>query len=219
MTEALAQLALITPVVGDAPAFAPALADACAAGEVAAVILRLAPADERSLIKAVKALASPVQDGGAALVVALSGDADPVTVAARGGADGVHVGPDAAAVRALAERLKGERSLGAGGIRSRDEAMGLGEAGADYLLFGEPRGDGSLPPWPAALERAAWWAEIFETPCILYAPSLDAVPAAAATGAEFIALGDAVWRHPDGAAAAVAQARRALAGAPKAVAP
>ncbi len=90
--------------------------------------------------------------------------------------------------------------------------MSLGEAGADYLLFGEPRPDGSLPALPAVLERAAWWAEIFETPCVAFAPSLDAVARLAATGAEFIALGDAVWAHEAGAAAAVRQALDAEAG-------
>ena len=46
--------------------------------------------------------------------------------------------------------------------------MSLGEAGADYLLFGEPRPDGSLPSLESVVERAAWWAEIFETPCVAY---------------------------------------------------
>jgi thiamine-phosphate pyrophosphorylase len=53
------------------------------------------------------------------------------------------------------------------------------------------------------VERASWWAEIFETPCVAYAPSLDTVEALAATNAEFVALGNAVWSHPDGPAAAL----------------
>ena len=81
----------------------------------------------------------------------------------------------------MRERLKGERAIGAGGIRTKDDAMTLGEAGADYLLFGEPRPDGSLPAFETVVERAAWWAEIFETPCVAYAPSLDAVRPLAAT--------------------------------------
>ncbi len=89
--------------------------------------------------------------------------------------------------------------------------MSVGEAGADYLIFGEPRPDGSLPALESVAERAAWWAEIFETPCVAYAPTLDAIPQLAATGAEFVALGDAVWSHPDGPAAAVRLATAALA--------
>ena len=88
----------------------------------------------------------------------------------------------------------------------RNDAMTLGEAGVDYLLFGEPRPDGSLPSLESVAERAAWWAEIFETPCVAFAPSLDAIPALVATRAEFIALSDAVWSHEGGPAGAVAAA-------------
>jgi thiamine-phosphate pyrophosphorylase len=204
MTEPTARLYLITPLVEDAAAFAPRLAEACAAGEIAAVLARLAAADERTLINRVKTLAPAAQEHGAALLVAAEGEADLVTVATRGGADGVHVtSAKAGPLKDMIGRLRGERALGAGGIRSKDDAMTVGETGVDYLLFGEPRADGSLPALDSVIERAAWWAEIFETPCVAYAPSLDAVPALAATHAEFIALGDAVWSHPDGPATAV----------------
>ena len=71
--------------------------------------------------------------------------------------------------------------------------MAIGEAGVDYLMFGEPRADGSVPTLDLVEERAAWWAEIFDTPRVAFAPALDAVRRLAATGAEFVALGDAVW--------------------------
>jgi thiamine-phosphate pyrophosphorylase len=216
MAEPAARLFLITPLLEDASAFAPRLAEACAAAPVAAVLARLAPADERTLVNRVKALAPAAQDQGAALVVAAEG-ADLATVAARGGADGVHADGPADLVRDLRERLKGERSVGSGAGKTRDDAMNLGEAGADYLLFGEPRPDGSLPPLEATIERAAWWAEIFETPCVIYAPGLGDVAACAATNAEFVALGGAVWDHPEGPASAVREAHSRLAaleGAP-----
>jgi thiamine-phosphate pyrophosphorylase len=110
----------------------------------------------------------------------------------------------------LRDRLKGERAIGVGGLRTKDDAMTLGEAGVDYLLFGEPRPDGSVPALESVVERAGWWAEIFETPCVAFAPTLDAVPQLAATRAEFIALGDAVWTHAAGPAEAVRLAIRAL---------
>src|SRR4051812_10128509 len=215
MPEPAARLYLVTPLLTDPQAFAPRLAEACAAGNVAAVLLRLGPADERTLIKEVKALAPTAQEHGAAALIAVAGEADLATVAARGGADGVHLGPDARELRALRERLK-DRILGAGGLRSKDDAMSLGEAGADYLLFGEPRPDGSLPPLAAVEERAAWWAEIFETPCVAFAPTLEAVPRLTRTGAEFVALGDAVWNHAAGPAAAVQAALEAPAASEKA---
>ncbi|KLK92909.1 thiamine monophosphate synthase [Microvirga vignae] len=206
-----ARLYLITPVLEDA-SFAPKLAEACKGGAVAAVLLRLRAADERSLTNLVKALGPSAQDHGAALIVTAEGEVDLANVAVRGGADGAHVsGATPAQIRELRERLKAERAIGAGDIRTKDDAMSLGEAGVDYLLFGEPRRDGSLPSLESVAERAAWWAEIFETPCVAYAPSLEAVETLAATHAEFIALGDSVWSHPDGPAAAVKAAAEALA--------
>ncbi|MEZ0172082.1 thiamine phosphate synthase [Microvirga sp. TS319] len=198
-----ARLYLVTPVLEDA-SFAPMLAEACKGGAVAAVLLRLAAADERSLINLVKTIAPSAQEHGAALIVTAEGEADLANVAVRGGADGAHIpGATPAQIRELRERLKGDRAIGAGGIRAKDDAMNLGEAGVDYLLFGEPRRDGSLPSLDSVVERAAWWAEIFETPCVAFAPSLDAIEPLAATQAEFIALGDAVWTYPEGPAAAV----------------
>ncbi|WP_230531366.1 thiamine phosphate synthase [Microvirga roseola] len=210
MAEPTARLYLITPVLEDA-SFAGPLAAACASGGVAAVLLRLGAADERSLTNLVKAYAPAVQDHGAALIVTAEGKADLATIAARGGADGVHIPGDPAQARELRDRVKADRAIGVGAIRTKDDAMTLGEAGVDYLLFGEPRADGSLPPLESVVERAAWWAEIFETPCVAYAPSLDAVETLAATHAEFIALGDAVWSHADGPAAAVKLAAETLA--------
>ncbi|WP_407523373.1 thiamine phosphate synthase [Methylobacterium oryzisoli] len=186
-----------------APDLAPRLAAACAAGDVAAVILHFAPADERSLVNRVKALAPAAQAVGAAVVVACAGEGiDLVSVAARGGADGIHAeGGDLAALR---ERLRDGRILGTGGLAARHDAMEAGEAGVDYVLFGD------LPDTAprTVQERAEWWAEIFETPCVALARSLDAVADLAATGAEFVALDAALWDGPDGAATvAAAQAR------------
>ena len=63
-------------------------------------------------------------------------------------------------------------------------------------MFGEPGRDGVAPPLEATLERVGWWAEIFETPCVAYAARLEDVAALAAAGADFVALGDAVWARP-----------------------
>src|SRR5215207_7741898 len=188
MADTASRLYLITPVLEDS-SFATRLSEACATGAVAAVLLRLAPADERTLTNQVKVLAPAAQDHGAAVIVTTEGKADLAAIAARGGADGVHVnGADPAMVREMRDRLKSERALGVGAIRTKDDAMTSGEAGVDYLLFGEPRPDGSLPSLESVLERASWWAEIFETPCAVYAPSLEAVEQLAATNAEFVAL-------------------------------
>jgi thiamine-phosphate pyrophosphorylase len=197
---------LVTPPVSDPGVLSFRLMQAFAGGDVAAVLLRLAPGDERSLTERVKALAPPVQAQNVALVVEASAQ-----VASRGGADGVHLTQGAEAIADARSSLKQERIIGAGGLRSRHDAMDMGEAGVDYVMFGEPRPDGSLPPLPAVIERASWWAEIFETPCIAYCPDAESVPALIETGAEFVALGE--WVFADGVdiRAAVAAADAAIA--------
>ncbi|MBD8906460.1 thiamine phosphate synthase [Methylorubrum zatmanii] len=206
------RLALLSPygVGGDeADAVAQALDAACAAGDVAAVILRLATADERSLVGLVKRLAPPAQERGAAVLVSVPGfTGDLVSVAARGGADGVHLDrADEATLRDLRGRLRDGRILGAGGVLgSRDAAMVAGETGVDYLMFGGLFPDGAAPDAGDVRERAAWWADIFETPCIAVAASADEVGPLAATGAEFIGLESGLWLSgPDGVRAAQAQ--------------
>ena len=206
MADPAARLYLLSPLIADAAAFAPHLAAACAAGGIAAVLLRLEAADERTLVNHIKTLAPVAQDKGAAAVIAANGEVDLAAVAVRGGADGVHTVAGLAEARSLRERLKGDRIVGAGNIRSKHDAMTIGEAEVDYVMFGEPRADGSVPPLEAVIERASWWAEIFQIPCVAYAPRLDAVPDLARTGAEFVAIGEALWTHPDGPAAAVAAA-------------
>ena len=185
------RLMLVTPPVLDPGAISFRLMQAFAGGDVAAVLLRLAPGDERSLTERVKALAPPVQAQNVALVVEASAQ-----VASRGGADGVHVTGGVEAIADARSSLRQERIIGVGGLRSRHDAMDAGEAGVDYVMFGEPRPDGSLPPLPAVIERASWWAEIFETPCIAYAPDAESVPALVETGAEFLALG--AWLFAEG---------------------
>jgi len=200
------RLMLVTPPVADADAMAFKLMQAQAGGDLAAILLRLTDGDERSRIERVKRLAGPVQAANVALVVEGS-----ALVAARGGADGVHLTGGPEAVAEARSSLKGERIIGAGGLRARHDAMDIGEAGVDYVMFGDPRPDGSLPPLAAVIERAGWWAEIFETPCVAYAPDAESVPALVETGAEFIALGDWAFAEGQDIRALVAQANEAIA--------
>ncbi len=201
------RLLLLTPLLGEVEPFAARLGEALAGGDVAAVLVRLEAADERTLVKRVKGLVPLAERGSAALVLAVPGMAssgilDLATVAIRGGADGIHT-EDLAMLERLRETLTQERILGVGNVRARHDAMTAGEAGVDYLMFGEPRPDGYVPDREATLERAAWWADIFEPPCAAYASALTEVAETARTGVDFVALGDAVWAHPDGPAAAI----------------
>jgi thiamine-phosphate pyrophosphorylase len=88
--------------------------------------------------------------------------------------------------------------------------MLVAEAGADYVMFGEPDPFGRRPSFDAVAERVAWWAELFEVPCVGFAASLDEVEPLAAAGADFVAM-DCVFTDPGGTSAAVADAARRLA--------
>ncbi len=194
---------LITPPVGDSETFARALAAALDAGDVAAVLLRLQDSDERTLVNRAKAIAAVVQPRDIALL--LDGRPD---IAIRAGADGAHLTGIAALTAALGA-LKPDRIAGAGGLRSRHDAMLAAEAGADYVMFGEPDRDNLRSAFDAVLERIAWWAELFQLPCVGCAANLDEVGAIAQAGAEFIALGDWIWT--DAPADSVAAAAHRLA--------
>jgi thiamine-phosphate pyrophosphorylase len=199
------RLYLVTPRLGDAAAFVAPLSAALGAGNVAAVLLRLAEADEGSLIKRIKALAGVVQSKDGALIV----DGRPDLVA-RGGADGAHLA-DIEAFNDAVESLKPDRIAGVGGLATRHDAMLAAEGGADYVMFGEPDAAGKRPAFDAIEERVAWWAEVFEIPCVGYAASLDEVAALVAAGADFVALGDFIWQEPQLVAAQVAAAATQLA--------
>jgi thiamine-phosphate pyrophosphorylase len=194
----------MTPPIADPSAISELLTSALDAGDVAAVLLRLAEADERTLINCVKALAPPVQGKGTALL--LDGRPDLV---ARGGADGAHLN-DVADFTAALETLKPERIAGAGGLASRHDAMLAAERGADYVMFGEPDPAGKCPAFAAVEERVGWWAEVFEIPCVGYSESLSTISPLVAAGADFIALGDAVWREPGTIAETIREACRYL---------
>jgi len=198
------RLYLVTPAVADAQAFSGALAAALGAGDIAAILLRLAGADERAQINCAKALCPLVQDKGAALLI--DGHTEMV---ARAGADGTHSTGITLFNEAI-ERLKPERIVGVGGLVTRHDAMIAAEAGADYVMFGEPDAAGERPSLEAIEERVAWWAEVFEAPCVAYAASLDEVAPLAKAGADFVALGDWLWRDRQAIAAAIMRATEEL---------
>ena len=88
--------------------------------------------------------------------------------------------------------------------------MLAGEAGADYVMFGDAGFSGPGPDHDEIVDAVGWWAEIFNVPCVGFARRLDEVEAIAEAGAEFVGLGDAVWADVRGAAAAVADASAAI---------
>jgi thiamine-phosphate pyrophosphorylase len=159
------------------PDFASTLAAVLEAAEIAC--LRLPPRP------GMQHLVRLAQGRGTAVVI----EGDPELAAALG-ADGVHL-PDLKAYGAARGRLGHDAIIGVSCGHSRHDAMEAGEAGADFVAFA------------ADLELVRWWAELMLVPVVAELDSLDQAADFAAAGAEFIALGEALWRDPAGAPAAV----------------
>jgi thiamine-phosphate pyrophosphorylase len=198
------RLYLATPIVDDPSALTASLPRLLAGADVAAVLLRLKPTDQRTMISRIKTFVPVVQDSGAALL--LDGQ---VELVARAGADGAHLTGIEAMEDAL-PTLKPDRIAGVGGLSTRHDSMAAGEAGADYVLFGEPDAKGQRPSVEAIAERLQWWAELFEPPCVGFAMSREEAYEFAAAGADFVLVGDFIWADRRGAAAALIDAEQAI---------
>ena len=77
-------------------------------------------------------------------------------------------------------------------------------------MFGEPDATGRRPSFAAVAERVAWWAELFEVPCVGFAVAPSEVEPLAAAGADFVAVGEWVFADARGCAAAIVEAARAF---------
>jgi thiamine-phosphate pyrophosphorylase len=198
------RLYLATPDVDDPSALMASLPGLLAAADVAAVLLRLKPTDQRTMISRVKALAPAIQNSGAALL--LDGH---VELVARAGADGAHLTGIANLEEALPS-LKPDRIAGVGGLTTRHDSMAAGELGADYVLFGEPDAGKQRPSMEAIAERLQWWAELFEPPCVGFAASREEAYEFAAAGADFVLVGDFIWNDKRGAAAALMEVEQTI---------
>jgi thiamine-phosphate pyrophosphorylase len=203
------RLYLATPVVDDPSALVSSLPGLLAGADIAAVLLRLAVTDQRTMIARIKALAPVIQNAGAALLLDGQDLNNHVELVARANADGAHLAGIAALEDALPS-LKPDRIAGVGGLATRHDSMLAGELGADYVLFGEPDAHGKRPSMEAVAERLDWWAELFEPPCIGYAASREEAYEFARAGADFVLVGDAAWADSRGAAAALAEFGQAI---------
>ena len=205
--EERCRLYLVTPPALDLALFPDQLAAALDAGDVAAVQLRLKPADDDAVRRAVDRLLPTAQSRGVTFLLN-----DRPDLARQAGCDGAHVGQDDLA-GVDARRILGDLTLGMTCHGSRDLAMQAGEDGADYVAFG------AFYPTATkdAVHRAepdllAWWSELMELPCVAIGgiTAANCAPLVAA-GADFLAVVGAVWSHPNGPAAGVRAMNDAIA--------
>jgi len=204
------RLYLITPpAIADLTAFAGRLDAALAAGDVAALQIRLKPADDAAILKAVEALAPVARAHGAAVILN-----DRPDLAARSGCDGVHIGQSDGSL-AEARRIMGaDAMIGVTCHDSRELAMDAAEGGADYVAFGAffPTGTKETVHRPDP-EVLTIWQETVEVPCVAIGGITPANAGdLARAGADFVAVCGAVWDHAEGPAEAVRAFNRALAG-------
>lgn len=202
------QLYLISPLeVGGG--FPDRLEQALSAGPVAAFQFRVKGIDQHECAR----LAGPLQELCKAHDCAFIVN-DSAALAKRIGADGVHLGQSDGDVREAREMLGREAQIGVTCHASRHLAMEAGEAGADYVAFGQ-----FFPSLTkdsehrADLETLTWWQTIFEIPCVAIGGITPANCAPLVTaGADFLAVSAAVWSGDE--AAAVRAFHEAIAGAP-----
>lgn len=193
------QIYLIIPEQSNA-SLETAYAETMASGHVSAVLIMRGMLDETAYADRVAVLRPIAQREDVAVLL----DDQPDAVRSSG-ADGAHVSGGIKEFNAAISSLKPEFIAGAGDIRSRHEAMLRGEAGADYLMFGAL--DAAATDEDRGL--AEWWSDTFEIPGVLADP-LTPIDKMTPFNCEFIALGDNVWLHPEGAVAALELAIKTL---------
>lgn len=194
------RLYLISPPCLEATAFTAVLADALADGGVAAFQLRLKEASDGEILAACAALAPIARAADCAFILN-----DRPDLAARAGADGVHIGQSDAPLKEARKILGPAGIIGVTCHNSRHLAMEAGEAGADYVAFGA-----FYPSLTKAAETRAtpdllsWWQDIMEIPCVAIGGiGLGEARALREAGADFLAVSSGVWAHPLGPRAAV----------------
>jgi thiamine-phosphate pyrophosphorylase len=191
-------LYLITPPIRERAFHLPLSGEVMGACGVACVLVRPAALGDAENEIIFRVLAPPLQERGIACLVV-----DDPQFCVRVDADGVHMNGEGPRFELALRALKPKFIVGTGGLRTRHEAMIAAEAGADYVMFGESR-----EPQSAVLERVAWWEEIFTVPCVAHANELESIRDLVRAGADFIALGGAVFCDPRGPEAALREAAR-----------
>ncbi|CAM5487949.1 thiamine-phosphate pyrophosphorylase [Aquamicrobium terrae] len=179
---------------------------ALSGGDVASLILDAGGLDEAAFQAFAEQVVPAAQAAGVAVVIA--GDS---RIAGRVHADGLHVEAGKDELADAIERHQARMMVGAGGAKTRDDALELGEERPDYIFFGRFGYDTKPEPHARNLALGAWWSEMIEIPCIVMAGAdLASAEAVAATGAEFVALSAAVFSEGVDPAAAVAEANALL---------
>lgn len=190
------QIYLITPPAFEIAPFCARLSAVLDAHAVACLRLALATTDADAVARAADALREIAHARDVALVVA-----EHVQLVDKLGLDGVHLGDGARRVRKTRTALGGEAIVGAFCGASRHDGMNAGEAGADYVAFGPVGASGLGDGTQADPELFEWWSEMIELPVVAEGALDEATVRALAPVADFLAIGEEIWREEDAGAA------------------
>lgn len=206
------RIVLISPAGETAEGFAARFTAAIAGGDIASIILPPNGMDEAAYQAFAERIVPIAQQAGIAAIIV--GD---TRIAGRVKADGIHIEGRKQALAEAIQSFQSKMAVGAGGVKSRDDALELGEERPDYVFFGRFGYDNQPEPHHRNLSLGSWWAEMVDLPGIVMAGAdLASVETVAATGADFVALSAAVFAEGVDPREAVARANALLdASAPR----
>lgn len=212
MSSQPCRLYLISPPSIDLPKFSEKLKQAFDGGDVGSFQLRLKNVGDDEILKAAGILLPICRERGVAFILN-----DRADLAAKAGADGVHLGQDDDSIKSARKLLGNDAVIGVSCHDSKHLAMEAGEDGADYVAFGAFYPTTSKSPEALAKygvptpEILNWWQTYMVLPCVAIGGinPQNCLPLVRA-GADFIAVITAVWDHPQGAKQAVAEFNKAI---------
>ncbi len=194
------RLYLITPPVFEAKTFPETLKRALDAGDVASLQLRLKNVSDAELMRAGEILMPIAQAKGVAFIVN-----DRPDLAAKLGADGVHIGREDVSYAQARAAVGPNKIVGVTCHNSRHLAIDAADLGADYVAFGAffPTATKDVTAC-ADIETLRWWAEMMVVPCVAIGGiHVENAGALVEAGADFLAVSSGAWDYAQGPAAAI----------------
>ncbi|MBL8577824.1 MAG: thiamine phosphate synthase [Mesorhizobium sp.] len=206
------RIVLISPAGESADVFSERFRAAIAGGDIASIILPSHGLDEAAYQAFAEKIVPIAQEAGIAAIIV-----DDTRIAGRVRADGIHIEGGKAVLAEAIESFQAKMAVGVGGVKTRDDALELGEERPDYVFFGKFGYDNQPEAHQRNLSLGGWWAEMVEIPGIVMAGSdLASIETVAATGTDFVALSAAVFGPGVDPKAAIVRANAILdASAPR----
>jgi thiamine-phosphate pyrophosphorylase len=199
-SEPQCRLYLVTPPKLDALAFAETLKHALDGGDVASLQLRLKQVADDEILRASEILMPVMQSADVAFILN-----DRPDLAAKIGADGVHIGQEDWSYEDARAVMGADRIVGVTCHNSRHLAMDAADKGADYVAFGAffPTHT-KEPKTHADVALLRWWADTMVVPSVAIGGiTLENAEFLIDAGADFLAVSAGVWNHAQGPAAAI----------------